>query len=150
MECYCLFQHSSIMARSLGGVQPQPRFEPLYSKPNLVYCSPSLPCSSNSPVPGLLFTNLVFLPIGAHVLLSVALLPVPPNPSTICCLAGAPFTVRPSFLPFAYIVDLLASPTPREEDATPVGVCEPKANPWADNPLVSSLEIISPTHSFLP
>ncbi|GMN35538.1 hypothetical protein TIFTF001_005359 [Ficus carica] len=38
-------------------------------------------------------------------MLSVALLPVPPNPSTICCLA---------------------------EDAAPVGVCEPKANPWAD------------------
>ncbi|GMN63264.1 hypothetical protein TIFTF001_032342 [Ficus carica] len=27
-------------------------------------------------MPGLLFTNLVFLPTGAHVLLSVALLPV--------------------------------------------------------------------------
>ncbi|GMN74715.1 hypothetical protein TIFTF001_055040 [Ficus carica] len=101
-------------------------------------------------MPGLLFTNLVFFPTGAHVLLSVALLPVPPNPLTICYLAGALFTVRPSSLPFAYIVDLWASPTPREADAAPVGVCEPKANPWADNPLFSSSEIISPTHSFLP
>ena len=45
------------------------------------------------------FTPLVFLPTGAHVLLSVALLPLPPNPSTTYCLAGASLTACPSSLP---------------------------------------------------
>ncbi|GMN30865.1 hypothetical protein TIFTF001_003002 [Ficus carica] len=75
---------------------------------------------------------------------------MPPNPSIICCLPGPPFTGRPSSLPFAYIVDLLASSTPREADAAPVGVCEAKANPWADYPLFLSSEIISPIRLFLP
>ena len=45
--------------------------------------------------------------------LSVALWLMPPNPSTICCLPGAPSTSPPSSLPFAYLIlDILASPTP--------------------------------------
>ncbi|GMN43242.1 hypothetical protein TIFTF001_012452 [Ficus carica] len=84
------------------------------SYPCLAHCSPTSCSSPPAPI----------------CCLSVALLPVPPNPSTICCLPGPPFTGPPSFLPFAYlIVDLLASPTPHEVDAAPIGVCEAKANP---------------------
>ncbi|GMN75092.1 hypothetical protein TIFTF001_052547, partial [Ficus carica] len=106
----------------------------ILSHPCLFYCSP-ISCSS-TPAP--------------ICCLLVALLPVPPNPSTICCLPGPPFTGHPSSLPFAYIVDLLASPTSREADAALVGVCEAKANPWADYLLFLSSEIISSTRLFLP
>ncbi|GMN61928.1 hypothetical protein TIFTF001_031017 [Ficus carica] len=104
-----------------------------------------------SPLPCPLFTTLVLLPTDAHLLLVSGAVAVPPNPSTICCLPGPPFTGCPSSLPFAFlIVDLLASPTPREADAAPTGVCEVKANPWADYPLFPTSEIISPAYWLPP
>ncbi|GMN73245.1 hypothetical protein TIFTF001_053001 [Ficus carica] len=92
--------------------------------------------------------NLVFLHSGAHVLSgSVGCAPIP---SSICCVAGALVTGPPSSLPFAYIVDLLPSPTPRQADAAPSEVWEMTANLWADYPLFPSSEINWPTRQFLP
>ncbi|GMN37371.1 hypothetical protein TIFTF001_006746 [Ficus carica] len=45
-------------------------FEPLHSKPSLVYCAPSRPFVSH--VPCLLFTNLVLLPTGVNLLADLA------------------------------------------------------------------------------
>ncbi|GMN67735.1 hypothetical protein TIFTF001_036803 [Ficus carica] len=72
-------------------------FEPLYSNPNLVYCSSNLPCPSVSPVPGSC-ARISRLHSGVHVLVSVGLLAVPPSHRASAFVPGALVCGRPSSL----------------------------------------------------
>ncbi|GMN60651.1 hypothetical protein TIFTF001_029737 [Ficus carica] len=103
-----------------------------------------------SPVPCQLFTTLVLLPTGAHLLLVSGAVACASQPLDHLLLTRTSIYWLSFLSPFTYlIVDLLASPTPREADAAQTGVCEVKVNPWADYPLFSSSGIISPTRLFL-